>query len=279
MVINGDDFGYSHDVNLAIISAHQSGILTSASLMVTGEAFNEAVELARENPKLGVGLHLVVGKGRSALPVSQVPHLVDSSGQFPSAPLVVGLRYQFNRAARRELRLEIEAQLQRFKETGLTLSHVDGHLHNHVHPYVLQCLVALSRNYGIHFIRLPYEELTLDWSTGSRPGPSQVILWSVFRLLRIYGVRLLSAHRIGYADRVYGLLHSGRITEAYLQKLIPLITADRVELYAHPSLGGNDNTTQTSNNHEQSEFHSLTSSRVSHLIAMSGFQRVTFTEL
>jgi hopanoid biosynthesis associated protein HpnK len=279
IVINGDDFGHSHSVNQAIIRAHQDGVLTSASLMVTGEAFTEAIDLARQHPGLGIGLHLVVGMGRAVLPAWQIPHLVDASGQFPSDPLVVGLRYQFSSAARRELLLEIRAQLQRFKETGLSLSHVDGHLHNHVHPYVLRCLVTLAQEYGIRFIRLPYEELTVDWSTGSRPGPNKIILWSVFSLLRFYGGRLLSAHRIGYADRVYGLLHSGCITEEYLANLIPLIEANRVEIYAHPTLPGNDAPNHVNEGGDLSELQSLTSTSVRNLLEVNGFQRVTFSEL
>lgn len=50
LIINGDDFGFSCGVNQAIIQAHERGILTSTSLMVTGEAFNEAVSLAQSHP-------------------------------------------------------------------------------------------------------------------------------------------------------------------------------------------------------------------------------------
>jgi predicted glycoside hydrolase/deacetylase ChbG (UPF0249 family) len=54
LVVNADDFGRSASINAAVIRAHQEGILTTASLMVNGSAFNEAVALAHENPKLGV---------------------------------------------------------------------------------------------------------------------------------------------------------------------------------------------------------------------------------
>ena len=66
VIINGDDFGISHGVNQAIIEAHQRGILTSTSLMVTGDACEEAVALARTHPRLAVGLHLVLCGGKSA---------------------------------------------------------------------------------------------------------------------------------------------------------------------------------------------------------------------
>lgn len=279
VVVNGDDFGYSHAVNQAIIRSHTSGILTSASLMVTGAAFPEAVELARQHPSLGVGLHLVVSTGRAVLPSYEIPHLVDASGAFPDDPLLVGLRYQFNRAARRELFGEIRAQLQRFRDTGLALSHVDGHLHNHIHPYVLHCLLLLAKEFGIRFIRLPHEEISVDRSTGARPGPGAIILWTIFQLLRAHAVRRLSAQQIGYADRVYGLLHSGRITETYLTKLIPLIEADRVEIYAHPAWCGDDRPPHGKEIDGFLELQALTSTSVRQLLEQTGFERVIFFDL
>jgi hopanoid biosynthesis associated protein HpnK len=279
VVINGDDFGQSHAINQAIIQAHTDGVLTSASLMVTGDAFAEAVDLARQHPSLGVGLHLVVGTGRAILPPVRIPHLVDASGRFPDQPVRVGLRYQFSRAARRELLLEIRAQLQRFKDTGLPLSHVDGHLHNHVHPYVLHCLVALAEEFGIRFIRLPFEELSVDRATGSRAGPGALLLWLIFRLLRARGVKQLSAHGIGYADRVYGWLHSGRITEAYLSRLVPLIRADRVEIYAHPSLQEPGALEPHLCGDGHLELQAFTSPSIRQLLQSCGFHVVRFPEL
>lgn len=94
-IINGDDFGFSSGVNRAIVKAHEQGILTSTSLMVTGEAV-EAVALAEAHPRLAVELHLVLVCGRAVLPPSQIPHLVDPTGQFLFNSVRAGLRYQFN---------------------------------------------------------------------------------------------------------------------------------------------------------------------------------------
>ncbi|MGB8698288.1 MAG: ChbG/HpnK family deacetylase, partial [Thermosynechococcaceae cyanobacterium] len=160
-IVNGDDFGFSPGVNAAIVQAHQHGVLTSTSLMVTGAAFPEAIALAQAHPDLAVGLHLVLVCGKSALPPERIPHLVDSQGQFPDNPTQAGLRYQFSPAARQELRLEIRAQLEQFRQTGLPLAHVDGHLHLHAHPVVLDILIDLAPEFGIRVIRLPYEELRL----------------------------------------------------------------------------------------------------------------------
>src|ERR1700710_2159972 len=60
LVVNADDFGFTHDVNAGIVEAHRNGILTATTLMATGKAFDDAVRLAKENPGLDIGVHLVL---------------------------------------------------------------------------------------------------------------------------------------------------------------------------------------------------------------------------
>jgi hopanoid biosynthesis associated protein HpnK len=236
MIINGDDFGFSKGVNQAIIKAHEQGVLTSTSLMVTGEAAEEAVALARTHPNLGVGLHLVLVCGKSVLPPREIPHLVDSDGNFSSDSFKAGLHYQFSQEAHRELRREIRTQLEKFRQTGLRLSHVDGHLHLHSHPVVLGILTELADEFNIQMIRLPFEELQFTLKLDRSNLPTK-FLWSfVFTGLRNYGEQLLKSNGIKFSERVYGLLQSGSMDEEYLQGLIPQIQADLVEIYSHPAI-------------------------------------------
>ncbi len=279
LIINGDDFGFSSGVNRAIIAAHERGILTSTSLMVGGEAFDEAVELAKAHPTLGVGLHLTLVCGRSVLPHSQIPHLVDSEGRFSDDSVQVGLRYQFNRAARRELPLEIRAQLEKFRQTGLPLAHVDGHLHLHSHPVVLREVVKLADEFEIKVIRLPSEELRSTLKLDSTNLTTKVIWSCVFRGLRLYGERLLRSNGIRYVDRVYGLLQSGRINEAYLLGLIPQIKADTVEIYTHPAFIMADEPSNAPLELGDSELLALLSDRVRQCIAQNGFELTQYQHL
>ncbi|MBD2448245.1 hopanoid biosynthesis-associated protein HpnK [Nostoc sp. FACHB-152] len=234
-IINGDDFGFSRGVNQAIIKAHKQGILTSTSFMVTGDAAEEAIALAQKHPDLAVGLHLVLVCGRSVLPPEQIPHLVDSQGNFPNSSFLAGLRYQFQSAARAELRQEIRAQLIKFQASGLPLSHVDGHLHLHVHPVVLQILVELAPEFDIRFIRLPSEELGKTLKLTRQDLLTKLIWSGVFTQLRRYGETLLTSHGINFTDKVYGLLQTGNVTEKYLLGLIPQIGSNLVEIYCHPA--------------------------------------------
>ncbi|HET6371548.1 MAG TPA: ChbG/HpnK family deacetylase, partial [Nitrospiria bacterium] len=145
LILNGDDFGMSREVNAGILLAHTEGLLTSASLMVNGRAAPEAVDLARRHPTLAVGLHLVLVQGRSTLSPAVVPDLANAEGRFGDAPFPLGLRYFFKPGIERQIELEVRAQIEKFLSFDLPLSHVDGHLHFHLHPTVLKILLNLSK--------------------------------------------------------------------------------------------------------------------------------------
>lgn len=270
IVVNGDDFGFSSGVNRAIIEAHQRGILTSASLMVTGAASSEAVGLARSNPSLAVGLHLVLICGTPALPPSEIPHLVDANGKFSNDPFQAGVRYYFSSRARVELRTEIRAQLQKFLETGLTLSHVDGHLHMHSHPVVFHTLVELADEFNIQVIRAPREELIPTLKFDRTSLPLKTVWYSVFRCLHAYASRKLKRAGIESADRVYGLLQSGNMTEDYLLQLLPRVKGRRVEIYSHPARPIQDEPLNGPPGAGMAELEALLSARVRQAIEDSG---------
>jgi len=278
VIINGDDFGNSSGVNQAIIKAHEQGVLTSTSLMITGEAAQEAIALARTHPNLAVGLHLVLVCGRAVLPPDQIPHLVDSKGNFPDSALLAGLRYQFHPAAREELRREICAQLTKFRESALSLSHVDGHLHLHMHPVVLGILVELAQEFDIQVIRLPSEELGMTLKLDRR-GLLNKLIWSgVFGRLRRYGEGLLTSQGISFAQRVYGLLQTGNMTEEYLLGLIPQIRADLVEIYSHPALVNIGEPLNDSLGAGEAELAALLSKQVQDVLIANGFELTNYVK-
>ena len=274
LIINADDFGFSQGVNAAIIKAHEEGILTSTSLMVSGDAVQEAIALAKNHPQLAVGLHLVLVCGKSVLPPSQIPHLVDSQGNFSNNPTQAGLTYQFNQATRAELRLEISAQLQKFRDSGLNLAHVDGHLHLHVDPVILNILTEFAAEFKIKFIRLPSEELTKNLKIDQRNLLTKIIWSIVFGQLRRYGEGLLKANQIKFANRVYGLLQTGDMSEKYLLDLIPQIEAELVEIYSHPALVNTD-----INHGGEVELAALLSQQVRELLTVRGVELSNYSRL
>lgn len=279
LIINGDDFGFSSGVNQAIIAAHKQGVLTSTSLMVTGNAFEEAVMLAKAHPTLAVGLHLVLACGRSVLPPDQIPHLVDDDGNFSNQPETAGIYYHFNAAARREIPLEIRAQLTKFRQTGLPLSHVDGHVHVHIQPVVLRHLVNLSKEFNIRFMRLPLEDLSATLKADRSDLFLKVLLSIVYAGLRRYGESLLRSRHIQFVDRVYGLFNSGRMTEDYLLKLIPHIQSNLVEIYSHPAVAIAGEPANEAYGLGEAERDALISDRVRAAIQRQGFELTNYLQL
>lgn len=236
LIINADDFGLSREVNGAVVEARRFGLLTSASLMVTGPAVDEAVGIARDDPGLAVGLHLALSRAVSALPRESVSRLVDANSEFPRSAVTAGLRYYFDREARRQLRSEIEAQFERFAGYGIPMSHVDGHLHLHAHPIVLPIVIELAERYGATGIRVPHDPLWpnlladrshLGYKLGMALGHGY--LTSVCR-------RLLRRTNLAWCDASIGCMMSGRMNPEYAVGMLSRMRCERLEMFLHPSL-------------------------------------------
>lgn len=234
LIVNADDFGLSPGVNRAVEQAWQAGILTQASLMAGGDAFDDAVEIARRNPGLQVGLHLTLVQGRPVLPPEQVPGLVGSNGCFPDNPVSVGMKLFFDPTIRMQLRKEIEAQILKIKQAGIPLSHVDGHLNIQMHPTVFSVLSGLMARYEITSFRTTrerlFQNLRLDRSRMIGKSAERII----FGALAGHAAPALKYQGITTAVEVKGVLNSGQMTEEYLLSVLENLQEGTTEIYFHP---------------------------------------------
>jgi len=236
LIVNADDFGRSASINQAVIRAHREGILTTASLMVNEPGCEEAVALARENPTLGVGLHLTLLCGHSALPPAEVPGLVNPNGEFSNNPAGSGFRYFFQRSLREQLRREVHAQFQKFRATRLPLDHVNGHLHLHLHPTVFRILMADASQLGIKRLRLTFDPFRLNLRAASGHLAYRALHVAIFHSLSARARPALARRGIRHTGAVFGLLQNARVDEAYVTRLLPQLPEGDSELYSHPSL-------------------------------------------
>lgn len=234
VIINADDFGLSSGVNRAVIKGWREGILTSASLMAAGDAFDEAVALARQNPGLQVGLHLTLVQGRAVLSPAEIPGLVDQSGNFTDNPVAAGMRYFFRKGLRSQLRREIEAQLGKLRDAGIDLSHVDGHLNIQMQPVVFDILMELSPRYGITSFRLTRERVTPALCAGGERIIGKRVDAFIFDRLAQRNRPHLDRQGISYTGEVKGLLNSGRMIVEYLLGILDDLQPGTTEIYFHP---------------------------------------------
>jgi hopanoid biosynthesis associated protein HpnK len=233
LIVTGDDFGASPGVNTAIARAYDEGILTGASLLVTGEFASQAVLLARARPHLATGLHLALCDATSASPPAAIPDLVTPDGRFPASPGRTGMVYWIWRRQRGEqLEKEIRAQVERYLETGLPLDHVDGHHHLHMHPVVFGILLRCMEDYKIPWVRLVAED-----RRARRRGDPLLgeIVAAIFGLLAAHHHRALTRRGTGFApDGVFGLRATDRLDLQEWLRMLPWIRASALEVYTHP---------------------------------------------
>ena len=268
LIINADDFGRSHSINQAVILAHQNGILTSASLMVNEPDNSEAVSLAKQNPKLGVGLHLSLVCGRSALPCQTIPGLVDSENQFSKNAVAAGLRFFFIRKLKGQLFAEIDAQFKKFQSTGLHLDHVNGHLNIHLHPVVFNLLMQNAQRWNIRHVRLTADPVALNFRLARGNCFYRITHGLVYKTLSCWARPALLRRNIRHTQAVFGLLQNARVEQDYILKLLPQLPDGDSELYSHPSLDEFEN-----------EFGALISPKVKEAVQKCGIELIRYQDL
>ena len=233
LIVNADDLGLTSGVNRGILRAFRDGIVTSASLLVTGSAFEEAVALARQNPELDVGLHLALVEERAVLGRDVVPTLVDETGRFPRTSSEFFRRAVLGRINWDEVEREIAAQIARFQKTGLRFSHLNSHQHLHMFPPVFQIVRRLTRRIDNVWVR-------------NSAGPwrkSPGILMG--RWVKQLGLNLtcLSARGLHgpplpqMPDGMFGFEVSGCLTRSALEQILRKIPDGLYELICHPGEG------------------------------------------
>jgi predicted glycoside hydrolase/deacetylase ChbG (UPF0249 family) len=225
LIVNADDFGVSEGVNRGIAAAHDHGIVTSTSLMATGEAFEHAVALARSRPRLAVGVHLVLTEHRPLRGAG-----LARDGAFPrhvTALLGPALR---GALPLDEVRAELDAQICRVRDAGIAIGHLDGHQHVHVLPGVARIVAELADAYGIAAVRYPAERLRGYMLRNPR--------W-LRRVAEQAALRAFAAaaplKRLRRSDDFVGFYFGGRLDEANLRTVLEALPAHgTVELMCHP---------------------------------------------
>ena len=221
LVVNADDFGFTPDVNEGIVEAHRRGILTATTLMANGDAFDDAVRLARETPSLDIGCHLVLIGGRSLVSGNALPATVPR--------LLAAL-------VRREIRPyeELKAQTQRILDSGLRPSHLDTHKHTHLAPPVLDAVARIAQEFGIRWVRRPFD---FPMHSGGVPLLKRMTSDSL-RLLRRRFHRVLGRHGCLTTDHFAGFQITGRFRTAELVELLGMLPFGSTELMVHPGRCG-----------------------------------------
>jgi predicted glycoside hydrolase/deacetylase ChbG (UPF0249 family) len=254
LVVNADDFGFTRDVNAGILEAHRNGILTATTLMATGEAFEHAVRLARENPSLDIGCHLVL---------VQAPGLPQTIPQLVRAVALGRIR----------IHDELVKQVRRIMDAGISPTHLDTHKHTHLLPPVLEAVARISEEFRIPWVRRPFDFPLQPGGVG----------WKN-KLMRLTSSRFRSALALRHCrstDWFAGFRLTGRYRSGDLVELIRALPEGVTEFMCHPGRCGDELRSARTRLKEsrEEELRALTAPEVRTALAEAGVKLVSYRDL
>ncbi len=247
LIVNADDLGLTAGVNRAIREAHTGGIVTSATLMATGAAFGDAIELARSVSSLSVGCHIVLVDGAPVSEHGSIRTLLanrsDHPGQFYSRISAVAARAVFDRLDPDQLVSEIVAQVKKIQAAGVQVTHLDTHKHTHIFPQILRALVKAARICGVPAVRNPFVPIGSFRRHHISRRPK---LWKRFgqvRMLRSFAGQFHDRmKRAGLAtpDGIVGVIETGSLDGSLLCEALADLPEGTWELVCHPGYDDRD---------------------------------------
>ncbi|HEV7768126.1 MAG TPA: ChbG/HpnK family deacetylase [Thermoanaerobaculia bacterium] len=208
MIVTADDVGLHRGMTAGAIRTHQEGIVTACSIVANGAAFDDAVARLRDVPTLEIGVHLTLVEER---PLTSI--------RFPKKYTSFVPLYLARVISIEAIERELRAQIARVIETGLRVTHLNGHQHLHVLPRIFEVVKRLASEFAI-----PYVRIVDDHGGAARPLS--------MRVLSALGRRALTPGLTN--DRTIGVAIAG-----HLDDVVPLL--DHVEgvteLVTHPGIG------------------------------------------
>ena len=254
LIVNADDFGFTRDVNAGIVEAHRNGILTATTLMANGDAFDDAVRLARETPTLDIGCHLVLVQG-------------------PGLPATIPQLVQAVALGRIRIYEELVQQVRRTVDAGLSPTHLDTHKHTHLLPPVLEAVARISEEFRIPWVRRPFDFPLQPGGVG----------WKN-RLMRLMNGRFGSAlarHHCRSTDWFAGFKLTGGYRGEDLINVIRALPEGVTEFMCHPGRCGDDLRSARTRLKEsrEEELRALTAPEVRTALADASVTLASFREL
>ena len=249
LIVNADDFGLTAGVNRAVVETHIGGVVSSATLMANGAAFEDAVKAARSAPNLSVGCHVVLVDGTPVSPPDAVDTLLAirsaEPDKFYSSLSAFAARAMLGGFDPDQLVAEVIAQIRKIQSTGLRVTHLDTHKHAHIFPEILAALLRAARICGVRAIRNPIVPIQ---ALPARQFKGKPHLWKRYgqvRMLHTFSGQFLQrTKRAGLLtpDGTVGVIETGSLESSgyssLLRQTLAGLPPGTWELVCHP--GYND---------------------------------------
>jgi len=281
--VNADDFGFTSGVNRAIVEAHTRGVVTSSTLMANGPAFAEAALLAKANPRLSVGCHVVLIDGEPVLDAQQLTSLT-TQGHFRDGLKTFAARAIAGRMNAEEITIEAAAQIRKIQAAGISVSHVDTHKHTHLFPKILRPVLRAAAECGVRAVRNPFGPRMPLRSSQLLRRPNLWTRYAEVRVLSRFAGKFREAVDLeGFAtpDGTLGIEVTGTLDETLFHAIAQSIPEGTWEFVCHP--GYNDGDLQAAKTRlresRETELRALTLPAAREMLERQGIQLISYHEL
>ena len=240
LIVNADDFGLTKRVSEAIVDAHRHGIVTSTTLMANGAAFESAMALSRQTPRLGIGVHLNLSEGTPVSPAPRIPSLLNARGRLHLTPGRLWKAIAMRRVSLADVETELRAQIAKIHRAGILPTHFDGHKHVHVVPGVSDIVVRLAQEFSVSSVRCPLEQPPglFHMLEGRRTSRSSILKqYLVGRGLAALGRRFrqkLAEAGLACPTHFYGISQTGFLDARGILEVLRQVPEGTSELMCHP---------------------------------------------
>ncbi len=238
LIINADDFGLTRGVNRAIAELHDAGAVSSATLMASGAAFDDAVAIALARPSLGIGCHIVLVDGIPVSDPASIPTLLGPDRRsFRTSLADFALSVLRGAITQDDIQREALAQIQKLQRAGLKLTHADTHKHTHLLSRVTRPIIRALQQSGVRCIRNPFEP---RWAAALSGSTRRSLFVRAFQLgrRRFESSPPIAGRRILTTRGTIGISATGHLNGTTLARLLEKIPEGTWELVCHP--GYND---------------------------------------
>ncbi len=288
LIVNADDFGMTSGVNRAIAESHRSGVVTSATVMANEVAVDEAIALASQNPSLATGCHVVLVDGAPLSQPDSVQSLIGARNgelaRFRPGIAQLALAALSRSVREAEVHGEASAQIQRLQSRGLSLSHVDCHMHSHILPIVSRGVLRAARDHDVRAVRNPFEPA---WSVAATHKSSSLRSWNraaqvtVLRVLEHQFLKMVEQNGMKTTDGTIGIAVTGLLDRDLLKRLIDAMPDGTWELVTHPGYHDRDLSAAKTDLKESRavELELLTSPATREMFQKRNLQLISYREL
>uniref|UniRef100_A0A7C4RTN1 ChbG/HpnK family deacetylase n=1 Tax=Desulfatirhabdium butyrativorans TaxID=340467 RepID=A0A7C4RTN1_9BACT len=277
LIVNADDLGISEPINDGIFLAHRLGLVTSASIMPVGKAFDHALERLADVPHLDIGIHLTLVAEEPLIRGNTT--LVNGGNRFPKDIGAFLMAYLTGGIRLRDIHREWTAQIEKALDRGIAVTHMDSHQHVHVLPGIADITRELADRYGIPFVRMPSEPFK-GYMLQDLHSIRRLVGEMVLKTFCLMIPRNGTLQRRGCMPRFLGFFFGGRLDSEGLKRILAsTVPGETYELMCHPGFSPKEPEYRQWNYRHEGELMTLASPRLRCELEANGIHLCRFWDL